>query len=49
MQALLAPRSTAEMYALGLINFHARKEEFIRQEIFAHFLMYNYCERIAMN
>ena len=36
-------------YALGLINFHARKEEFIRQEIYAHFLMYNYCERIAMN
>lgn len=36
-------------YALGLINFHARKEGFIRQEIFAHFLMYNYCERIAMN
>ena len=32
-----------------MINFHARKEEFIRQEIFAHFLMYNYRERIAMN
>ncbi len=36
-------------YALGLINFHAKKEDFIRQEIYAHFLMYNYCERIAMN
>lgn len=36
-------------YALGLINFHARKDEFIKQEIYAHFLMYNFCERIAMN
>lgn len=36
-------------YALGLINFRTRKEEFIRQEIFAHFFMRNYCERIAMN
>ena len=35
-------------YAFGLINFHARKDEFIKQEIYAHFLMYNYCERIAM-
>jgi len=31
-------------YALGLINFHARKDKFIKQEIYAHFLMYNYCE-----
>jgi len=36
-------------YALGLINFHARKDVFIKQEIYAHFLMYNYCERIAIN
>jgi len=36
-------------YALGLVNFHARKDKFIKQEIYAHFLMYNYCERIAMN
>ena len=33
-------------YALGLVNFHARKEEFILQEIYARLTMYNFCERI---
>ena len=36
-------------YALGLINFHSRKDDSIKQEIYAHFLMCNFCERIAMN
>lgn len=36
-------------YAIGLINFHARKEESVKQEIYAHFMLYNYCERIAMH
>lgn len=34
-------------YAIGLTNFHARKEEFIKQEIYARLLMFNYCSRIA--
>ena len=34
-------------YAIGLTNFHSRKEESIRQEIFARLLMYNFCARIA--
>lgn len=33
-------------YSIGLINFHAKREDFILQEIFAHLTMYNYCERI---
>ena len=31
---------------MGLLNLHAKKEDFIMQEIFAHLIMYNYCERI---
>ncbi len=34
-------------YAIGLTNFHSRKEESIRQEIFARLLMYNFCARIT--
>ena len=33
-------------YSIGLVNFHAKREDFILQEIFAHLTMYNYCERI---
>ncbi|WZL74834.1 transposase [Clostridiaceae bacterium 35-E11] len=33
-------------YAVGLINFHAKKVEYIKQEIFARLTMYNYCEAI---
>ncbi len=33
-------------YAVGLINFHAKKVEYIKQEIFARLTMYNYCEEI---
>ena len=34
-------------YALGLINFHSKKENFIIQEIYAKLIMYNFCERIT--
>lgn len=34
-------------YAIGLTNFHARKVDYIKQEIFARLLLYNYCELIA--
>ncbi|MBP3804814.1 MAG: IS4 family transposase [Oribacterium sp.] len=34
-------------YAIGLINFHARKDDSIKQEIFASLIMYNLCERIT--
>lgn len=36
-------------YALGMVNFHAKKEEAICMEIYAHMTMYNFCERIIMN
>lgn len=35
-------------YAIGLIQFHARKEDYVRQEIFCRLTMYNFCERITM-
>lgn len=34
-------------YILGLINLHSRKEDLIKQEIFAKLIMYNYSERIV--
>jgi hypothetical protein len=34
-------------YAIGLINFHAKKETSVKQEIFARLLMYNFCSRVA--
>ena len=34
-------------YAIGLINLHCKKEEFVEQEIYAAIIMYNYCSRIA--
>lgn len=34
-------------YAIGLTNFHARKDDSIKQEIFASLIMYNLCERIT--
>ena len=33
-------------YALGLVNLHSKKREFIEQEIWAKLTMYNYSERI---
>lgn len=35
-------------YAIGLVNFHAKKEASILQEIFARLIMYNFCERITL-
>lgn len=34
-------------YAIGLMNFHAKRETSVKQEIFARLLMYNFCARIA--
>ena len=34
-------------YAIGMVNFHAKKEEYILQEIYARLIMYNFCERIT--
>lgn len=33
-------------YIIGLTNLHSKKDEFVRQEIFAKLTMYNFCERI---
>ena len=34
-------------YAIGLTGFHARKPDYIKQEIYARLLLYNYCELIT--
>ena len=34
-------------YALGLVNLHAKKLEFIKQEIYAKLIMYNFCMMIT--
>lgn len=34
-------------YAIGLSCFHAKKVEYIKQEIFARLLLYNFCEIIT--
>ena len=34
-------------YAIGLVNFHARKNSSIMQEIYASLVMYNFSERIT--
>ena len=34
-------------YAIGLTNFHARKEESVKQEIYARLIAYNFCSRIT--
>lgn len=40
-------RSFRELkYTIGLTNFHAKKVEYILQEIFARLTLYNFCERI---
>ena len=36
-------------YAVGLLNFHAKKREYIVQEIFARIIMYNFAEMIISN
>lgn len=32
-------------YALGGINFHSKKDDFIKMELFAHFIMFNAVSR----
>ena len=34
-------------YAIGLINFHSKKLDFIKQEIWARLILYNFCEAIT--
>ena len=34
-------------YAIGLVNFHSKKVEYIEQEVFARLTMYNFCEIIT--
>ena len=34
-------------YAIGLTSFHAKKVDYIKQEIFARLALYNYCELIT--
>ena len=34
-------------YTVGLLHFHAKKAEFISQEVFARLIMYNFAELIA--
>ncbi len=34
-------------YGVGLVNLHGRKDEFVRQEIYAAMIMSNFCSRIA--
>lgn len=34
-------------YAISLTNFHARKEEFVKQDIYARHIAYNFCSRIT--
>ncbi len=36
-------------YALGLTRFHAKKPEYIVQEIWSRMILYNFCEIIATN
>lgn len=33
-------------YTIGLVNFHSKKVQNIKQEVFARLIMYNFCERI---
>lgn len=34
-------------YSIGITNLHAKREDYIYQEICAKFVMYNFCQRIA--
>ena len=36
-------------YAIGLTNFHAKKVEYIVQEVYARMIMYNFCEMITLH
>lgn len=34
-------------YAIGMVGFHSKKVEYIKQEIFARLILYNFCEIIT--
>lgn len=34
-------------YGLGLVNLHGKKDDFVKQEIFASMIMSNFCSRIS--
>ena len=34
-------------YSIGITNLHARREDYVMQEIAAKFVMFNFCQRIA--
>lgn len=34
-------------YSTGMLAFHSKKVEFVKQEIFARLLLYNFCELIT--
>lgn len=34
-------------YSIGVTNFHAKKVDYIKQEVFARLALYNYCEMIT--
>lgn len=34
-------------YGLGLVNLHGKKDDFVKQEIFASMIMSNFCNRIS--
>ncbi|MBE5960312.1 MAG: transposase [Lachnospiraceae bacterium] len=36
-------------YAIGLTNFHSKKVEYIKQEIYARLTLYNFCEAITIS
>ncbi len=36
-------------YPIGLTYFHSKKVEYIKQEIYAKLIMYNFCEIITLN
>ncbi len=36
-------------HVLGLTTFHSKKVDFIKQEVYAKLIMYNYCELITKN
>ena len=34
-------------YSIGLTHFHSKKPDYIKQEIWAHLILYNFCEAIT--
>ena len=34
-------------YSIGLVNLHSKKAELVEQEIYARFIMYNFCSLVV--